>query len=288
MKRLALPLICWLVAAPAEAQTALVQSPAYQECTTLAATNPAQALEKAEGWLKIDNGTAAQHCRAMALYGLRRFAEAGDALTATRDTVPPEHYSMRSYLAQQAARAWVSANRADQALAALSTQLAELATIRGDNVGIAKLTAELLLERARLHITYGKLGDASQDLDHAVSLTPLNEEVLLERAGVFEKLGDAALARSDAQNVLKLAPGNAKAKELLHRLGGASAGASAPAASLTPAPFAAPVTVEGASTAAAPVTEVTASTVPGSVPAKASSKKPRAKAKPKTPASEAP
>ncbi|MES2985047.1 MAG: hypothetical protein V4735_07670 [Pseudomonadota bacterium] len=207
-------------ACPAVAQTAILQSPAYKECSTLAASNPTKALVKADEWINIDNGLAAQHCRAMALFGLHRFDEAATALSDLHDSVAPENITLRSYLTRQAALASINATRTAEALALITTQIGEFSTIKTDNATIAKLTAELLLDRARIHITYGKLGDAMADLDHAVSLSPIHEEVLLERAAVFEKLGDPALARSDAEIVLKLNPRSTAAKALIARLSG--------------------------------------------------------------------
>lgn len=225
MKRLNLMCSVMLVAmaAKAHAQPASMQSPAYQECTALAASNPEKALAKADVWLKIDSGVAAQHCRAMALFGLHRFAEAGDALAAVRESIPPESIALRSYVARQASQAYLNASSADKALVVLTAQINEISSVRSDNVNAAKQTATLLLDRARLNITYGKLAEATKDLDHAVSLTPINEEVLIERAGVFEKLGDIPLARNDLDTVLAINANNNLAKNARKRLNGKTA-----------------------------------------------------------------
>lgn len=238
MKHVLLLSSCLLVAAPAQAQTGGMQSPAYRECTALATSNPAQALAKAEAWLNIDSGTAARHCRAMALFGLHRFDEAASALVATRASIAPETIGLRSYVARQAAEAYLKAESADKALAVLSEQIDDIGNYRHDNATAAKLTSGLLLDRARLNITYGRLDASIKDLDHAVSLTPLDEEVLFERAGVFEKLGDLPLARNDLAAVLRLAPGHNAAKKALGRLSAASA-APAPVTA-TPEPAAEP------------------------------------------------
>ena len=80
-----LPLLATsLLAQTAQAETGIVQSPAYKQCIGYANSNPAQALAKSDEWLTVDNGIAAHHCRAMALYGLKRYAEAGDALGGPR------------------------------------------------------------------------------------------------------------------------------------------------------------------------------------------------------------
>lgn len=218
MKRILLPLLTLTVPAFAFAQAGIVQSPAYKECIALSTANPMMALKKAEEWLAIDNGIAAQHCGAMALYGAKRYAEAGDKLNNLRFAIPEENLTLRSFVTKQAATAWKNANRADAALAVLDLQIGEMKGIKGANALTAKLAADLLLERARLHVIYGKTGMAMQDLDHAVSLTPLNVDILNERAATFTLLGDYSLARADAESVLKLNPSDAKARGLLAKL----------------------------------------------------------------------
>lgn len=206
------------LAAPAMAQENFVQPPAYKECTELASRDPQQALAKAGEWLKIDDSFAAHHCRAMALYGLSQFPQAAEALDVVRDKVPASNITMRSYVARQGARAWVSAGQTDRAIALLSAQIGEMSQGRYDNITEAKLSAELLLDRARLRAKFGQAVQAVQDLDHAITLSPLNEDVLMERALAFEQLRDPALAKQDAQAVLRLDPNHKQAADLMRRL----------------------------------------------------------------------
>ena len=229
MKNLLLTTICLLLAAPAFAQSTSMQSPAYQECSALAGTNAAQALAKADAWLKIDNSIAAQHCRAMALYGLRRFPEAADALNTIRNAIGPENISLRSYITRQTARAYINASGADKAFTLLNAQISEIGNTRGDNANASRLASDLLLDRARLNETYGKLGESAKDLDHAVSLTPINEDVLFARANVFEKLGDIPLAKGDLDTILTIDSGNAQARTMRDRLTGTRATVAVPA-----------------------------------------------------------
>ena len=254
MKRLLLITTC-LLAAPAFAQVAGMQSPAYQECAALSNSNPAQALAKAEAWLRIDNGIAAQHCHAMALYGLHRYAKAADALNSIRAAIAPENITLRTYITRQAARAYINASAADRALALLNSEIGEIGNTKGDNAHAAHLTSDLLLDRARLNVTYGKLEEAAKDLDHAVSLTPVNEEVLLQRASVFEKLGDPSLAKSDVDAVLVINSGNSQARQMRDRLSGTPRPVAVPSTILTPqqpftnvAPTVAPTTATAAPT----------------------------------------
>lgn len=227
MKRLVLLTAGLLAATTALAQSAGMQSPAYAECTGLASSDPTKALEKADAWMKIDAGIAAQHCRAMALFGLHRYTEAGEALAAVHGMLTTDNLSLRSYVARQAARAYASANSNDKAISILNNQISEISKVRGDNAANAVLTSELLLERAKINANNGKTEDAAKDLDHAVSLTPTNEDLLLTRADMFEKLGDRGLAISDVQSVLKINKNNKEAKETLTRLNGATATADA-------------------------------------------------------------
>jgi predicted Zn-dependent protease len=258
MKRF-LPVLFTLSATVAYAQPVIISSPAYRECTALAASNPTAALAKAEEWLKIDQSIAARHCRAMALFGLSRFEDAAQALTDVRNSLGPEHLSLRIYVTHQVSRAWASANRPDAAIATLTNQLDYMSSLKGMNATVAPLSAELLLARAKLNENYGKLRDASADLDHAISLTPLNPDLLLERAGVFEQLGDGQLAKLDAESALKLRPGDAKAQAILAR--GTRAGAA-------PAPAAEATATAPTAVTAAPVTPVASASVPAPVPAK--------------------
>lgn len=211
-------LVTTLLATPALAQKAFAQPPAYKECTDLAQSNPQAALAKAEEWLKIDDGFAAHHCRAMALYGLRQYPQAAEALDLVRSKILADNIALRTYVARQGAKAWVQAGRTDTALALLTTQIGDMTAGKFDNATEATLSAELLLDRAILLRNFGKTTEAVQDLDHAISLSPLNEKILLERALAFEQLNDPALAKQDAQAVLRLEPTNGPAADLMRRL----------------------------------------------------------------------
>jgi predicted tellurium resistance membrane protein TerC len=157
-----------LISSPAMAQQAFVQPPAYKECTDLATRDPQAALRKADEWLKIDDGFAAHHCRAMALFGLSQFPQAAEALLVVRDKITPDNIALRTYVARQAAKAWVNAGRTDAALSLLTQQINEMSVGKYDNATEAKLSAELLLDRAKLRRKYGQTTEAVQDLWRAV------------------------------------------------------------------------------------------------------------------------
>ncbi len=218
MKRFLLPLLVCATPYAVLAQPSMVQSPAYKECIALSNSNPEQALVKADEWLAVDNSIPANHCRAMALFGQKRYIEAGTALNEVRTMVPENNLSLRSFLAHQSASAWSNATRADAAMKILDIQIDELHRARGNNAANAKLTSELLVERAKMNITYGKFSLATRDLDHAVSLTPVNADVLVARAEAFELLGDPELAKADVEAALTVNPNHSKARSMLAKL----------------------------------------------------------------------
>lgn len=194
---------------------AMPQSPLYKECIGLATANPQQALAKAEEWLKSENNVAANHCRAMALYGLRQYAEAAEALEDVRALIPQENTELRSFVTKQAATAWQGSGNIDRAQGILATQLQEMDKTRGNNVAVARQTSGLLLERARLNNMFGNPKLALADLDRAISLTPLDADLLAERGASFLMLGDYPLAQADAKAALTLKPTHTNAKKLL-------------------------------------------------------------------------
>lgn len=204
--------------ATANAVVPFTASSAYKDCTALASSNPEQALNKASEWLKIDDSVAAHHCRAMALYGLKQYDAAGAELDIVRAKIDVAQISLRSYVARQGARAWVDANKPQNALNILTEQINDMTQNRGDNATQAQLTTDLLLDRGRVREQYGQLSEAVQDFDQAVSLSPSNEEVLIERAKVFSQLGDSGLAQRDLQVVLRFNPGNKQAQGLMRVL----------------------------------------------------------------------
>ena len=204
------------VAAPT--QQPFTASPAYKECTALASSNPTMALGKAEEWLKIDDSVAAHHCRAMALYGLKRFADAAAELDGVRIKIDPGDIAIRTYVTRQASRAWVEAGKPENAINVITQQVNEMTLGRGDNATQAKLTTELLLDRSRIRVEYGQLGEAVQDLDQAISLSPGSEAVLVQRAKIFAQLGDTSLAQQDLQVVLRMNPKQQEAIGLMRVL----------------------------------------------------------------------
>lgn len=207
-------------ASPALAQVGepFTASQTYKDCTQLSTQDPAASLIKADAWLKNDDTVAPHHCRAMALYGLKQYKDAGAELDAVRTKIDPSQIKLRSYVTQQAARAWVEAGNAENAIRVLTEQVNELTMTQGDNLTQSKLATDMLLDRSRIRVNYGQLAQGVQDLDQAISLSPGNEQVLLQRAKIFAQLGDTALAQQDLQVVLRMNPKQAEAIGLMRVL----------------------------------------------------------------------
>lgn len=202
----------------APAAQAFSSSPAYKKCSSLAASDPQAALGESEEWLKIDDSVGAHHCRAMALYGLKRYEDAATELDTVRLKIDPSDIAMRTYVTRQGSRAWVEAGKPENSIRVLGEQVNEMTMGRGDNATQARLTTELLLDRSKIRVEYGQLGEAVQDLDQAISLSPGNESVLLQRAKIFAQLGDTALAQQDLQVVLRMNPKHEEAIALMRVL----------------------------------------------------------------------
>lgn len=210
----------FLLAASAQAAEGFTTSPAYAACAKLATTDAASALRNAEALRKTDHTIAASHCRAMALYGLRRYQEAGETLDEILRQLPQREEVLRSYVTRQAARAWVAAGQPEKARQRLSAQIMRLAPRAPDNPRTGRQVSELLLDRAGILITQGRTADAVQDLDHALSLRPNGEDLLLARAELLLAIGDKALAQEDLQRILRMNPRQPQALDIMRSLKG--------------------------------------------------------------------
>jgi tetratricopeptide (TPR) repeat protein len=183
----------------------------------------------AGAWAKTGGGAAADHCAALALVGLRRYAEAGAKLDSlARGNFAPDT-ATRIALLDQAGNAWLLATRPDSAIQSFSAALAidpldaDLLSDRArafaakQNWAKAEsdLTAALLVspDRADLYVlrgsarhALGRKADARIDFDRALKLQPRNPDALLERGTTKFESGDLAGARADWQAIISAYP----------------------------------------------------------------------------------
>lgn len=165
----------------------------YQACLDQAGARPAQALEQAQAWEGQGGGLAARHCQALALVGLKRYAEAAARLEeiARQPALKPD--TMRGALLDQAGNAWILANEPKKAYAALDAALK-----------LSPDSAELFIDRARARALTRDWRGAVMDLSTALSLDPAREEAYVFRASALRQAGDLKRALEDVETALAL------------------------------------------------------------------------------------
>lgn len=190
------------------------QSQKYEDCSANAEKKPSLALAESEAWLKKSGpSSAAYHCKALALFYLKRFTESAELLEYMASILPRDSRKLWVNVMRQASVARVHAGMTDKALADLG-----IALTYAIDQNLREPAVELLLDRARLYASLDMLMDAVQDTDHALSLSPGDTKVLLERARNLRNAGKYDLAREDIQRVLKTEPANTEARNALQSL----------------------------------------------------------------------
>jgi tetratricopeptide (TPR) repeat protein len=202
----------------------------YDRCLTAAQVNPAGALGDAAAWTRAGGGAPAEHCTALALLGLKRYAEAGARLDALARSDRMPGTAMRATLFDQAGNAFLLAGDGARAAASLRGALALSASdpdlladmgraeaMRRNFSGavsylnaalaLAPRRADLLVLRASARRALKQYGPAKADIDAALAAAPGNAEALLERGALRRQIGDVAGAKKDFQAALASHPG---------------------------------------------------------------------------------
>lgn len=192
-----LPLPAWAAIGRAHAPSASVH---YRSCLSASNLNPAAALTDAEAWEKAGGGVPAQHCAALALVSLKRYAEAGKRL----DQLAAEHgvpdVSFRAALYDQAGNAWLLDGNGARAVQSFQAALA----LSGDD---PDLFADLARAQAMRHDWH----EVDLDLNAALQISPHRADLLVLRASARRALQHYAEARSDIETALRLRPGDSNA-----------------------------------------------------------------------------
>src|SRR5471032_840843 len=236
-----------LVSLPLAARAATDNAPSdsahYRRCLEDSSANPALALADAEAWAKSGGGVPAEHCAALALVGLKRYAEAGarlDRIAGGRDAQSGE---FRVALFDQAGNAWLLAGDGARAVQSFSSALtlsagdadlfADLARAQAmvrnwhevdldlnAALQLSPRRADLLVLRASARRALKRYEDARADIETALKLKPGDGDALVERGLLRKQLGDLGGARRDFQAALKTASSEAaaEAKENLDAL----------------------------------------------------------------------
>jgi tetratricopeptide (TPR) repeat protein len=186
-----------ILAAPAWAQTSpdpKLDDPAgtYALCLDTARAYPDRGLELAGKWIGLGGGEPAKHCRAIALIGLKEYAEAASSLEdMAKDSKRP--IELRAGLLAQAGQAWFMGEELTKADAALTTALKLLPD-----------EPNLLVDRAEILADAGKYWEAIDDLNTAITRAPSSADAFAFRASAYRLVDAPDLAMEDAERAIAL------------------------------------------------------------------------------------
>lgn len=197
-------------------------TPGYDECLILVEEDAMRALNLAQT-LKLKRGdeeAGGLHCEALALMGLNRPDEAGEAFFQLAERLTRADDTMRADIYAQAGDAWAIAGSYATAIRAFDNAIARMPDDAFYYTGRARVKAisgewegtradaaealardpfsvEPLLLRSAANRALGHPRASLVDANHAVSLKPHDLEALLERGLVHRALGDRASALAD-------------------------------------------------------------------------------------------
>ena len=203
----------------------------YDRCLKLAKQNPGAAQSLARAWQERGGAHPADHCAAVALFGLKRYKEAATRLEVLAQAMTTAPAGLRAEVFDQAGQAWLLAGDAVRAYAAAGQALVlhpndpELLLDRAEAAAATKYydqaitdlghvlkadpnRVEALIYRASANRALDRLDPALADLEKALALAPNSVPALLERGNIRRLTGDAAGARADWERIGQLAPGS--------------------------------------------------------------------------------
>jgi tetratricopeptide (TPR) repeat protein len=215
-----------LVVVCAGAQASPSDAGHYRRCLADSSAMPAAALADAEAWARSGGGVAAEHCAALALVSLKRYAEAGARLDKIAGGRAKLEVDFRVALYDQAGNAWLLAGDAARAVQSftgaltlsagdpdLFADLARAQAMRHDwhevdldlnaALQLNPRRPDLLILRASARRALKRYEDAQADIDAALKLKPGDGGALVERGLLRRQLGDLGGARRDFEAALK-------------------------------------------------------------------------------------
>jgi tetratricopeptide (TPR) repeat protein len=187
----------WSTCVAAPALAASDPTTEHDQCVREAETDPQGALARARLWSNQGGGFEADHCAAMALFGMRQYREAAASFERLAQGAPNAGPSERARIYDQAGQARLVADDAMQAKIDFD---AALRFAPGD--------ADLMIDRAEALAALRNYWDAIDDLNRASDLAPQKPDIYLYRAAAYRAVGSLQLAREDIDRNLKLAPNN--------------------------------------------------------------------------------
>jgi tetratricopeptide (TPR) repeat protein len=169
----------------------------HDQCVAQAESDPQAALARAKQWSNSGGGFDADHCVAMALFGMKQYAEAAHTFENLAKSMANEGIVDQARMYDQAGQAWLVA---DKPLSAKANFDAALRLTPSD--------PEILIDRAEALAAAKEYWSAIDDLNHASDLAPNKAEIYVYRAAAYRALDALPLARQDIEYNLKLAPNN--------------------------------------------------------------------------------
>lgn len=207
--RLPLILSALLLAMPAVSHAAPSSNQQYNNCTQTLSNDPEGTFKRARAWYSHSKSLASQHCMALALYEMKDYEGAANALDTMLKGMTPSQGRLWMSMKLQAAKAhFASGNHT-----AADTHLSD-AIFWASNKSMDEEMVPLLLQRAKIYDFHNKDLRAVQDLDHAMSIRP-SSKIRLLRAQLLIKMGKKAEARDDIASVLAAEPTHQQAQALL-------------------------------------------------------------------------
>lgn len=170
----------------------------YQQCLSLARTQPDKSIELAGKWAGLGGGEPAKHCQALSLVGLGEYAEGATRLEEIAKSSQQEA-TVRASMLAQAGQGWRLQSDLTRAYAAQTTALKIVP--QG-----SKQHMEILLDRAGTLADAAKYKDVIEDVDDALRIDPSNATGWAYRAAAHRYLGDEDEALKDAENAVKVGP----------------------------------------------------------------------------------
>ncbi len=201
---------------PAAAQSDAAEAAQYRACLAKTETNPDVAYDDALVWRDRGGGVPAQHCAAVALVALGKYAEAATRLAALAET--PGGRAMAPALLGQAGNAWLLGEFPSNAISVLSAALSA-----GSKQLAPSEEADLRIDRGRALAALDRWTEAETDLGKALSLDPERTAAYLFRATARRMENKLDLALEDLQLALALGPKDAAAlleRGIVYRLKG--------------------------------------------------------------------
>jgi len=180
---------------PATPRNAEADAAIYDRCLKLAKQNPGAAQSLAQTWHEQGGAHPADHCAAVALFGLKRYKEAATRLEALAQAMTTAPAELRADVLDQAGEAWLLSGDAVRAYAAA-----------GQAVGLQPNDPELLLDRAEAAAAAGYYDKAVADLDHVLKADPSRVEALIYRASANRALDRRDAALADVEKALAQSP----------------------------------------------------------------------------------